>query len=45
MGTVLVVGGTQRMRRQIKRHLDVDLPVLHPVQVVDASLRGTNPFA
>jgi glycolate oxidase iron-sulfur subunit len=30
---------------QLKRHLDVDLPLLHPVQVVDASLRGRNPLA
>ncbi|MBW3604301.1 MAG: 4Fe-4S dicluster domain-containing protein [Actinobacteria bacterium] len=29
---------------QIKRHLQVDIPLLHPVQVVDASLRGRNPF-
>lgn len=30
---------------QLKRHLEVDLPLLHPVQVVDASLRGRNPLA
>jgi glycolate oxidase iron-sulfur subunit len=30
---------------QLKRHLAVDLPLLHPVQMVDASLRGVNPVA
>jgi glycolate oxidase iron-sulfur subunit len=30
---------------QLRRHLEVDLPLLHPVQVVDASLRGRNPLA
>jgi glycolate oxidase iron-sulfur subunit len=30
---------------QLRRHLEIDLPVLHPVQVVDASLRGRNPLA
>jgi glycolate oxidase iron-sulfur subunit len=29
---------------QLQRHLDADLPMLHPVQVVDASLRGVNPL-
>lgn len=28
---------------QIGRHLDADIPMLHPIQVVDASLRGRNP--
>jgi glycolate oxidase iron-sulfur subunit len=30
---------------QIKRHLDADIPLLHPVQLVDASLRGGDPLA
>ncbi|HEX6254827.1 MAG TPA: heterodisulfide reductase-related iron-sulfur binding cluster [Euzebyales bacterium] len=30
---------------QLRRHLDADLPMLHPIQVVDASLRGVNPLA
>lgn len=30
---------------QISRYLQTDIPVLHPVQVVDASLRGRNPLA
>lgn len=30
---------------QLKRHLEVDLPLLHPVQLVDASLRGVNPIS
>jgi glycolate oxidase iron-sulfur subunit len=29
---------------QISRHLDKQLPVLHPVQVVDASIRGVRPW-
>jgi glycolate oxidase iron-sulfur subunit len=29
---------------QISRHLDSELPVLHPVQVVDASIRGVKPW-
>jgi glycolate oxidase iron-sulfur subunit len=29
---------------QISRHLDKQLPVLHPVQVVDASIRGVMPW-
>lgn len=29
---------------QISRHLDSPLPVLHPVQVVDASIRGVMPW-
>jgi len=29
---------------QISRHLDSPLPVLHPVQVVDASIRGVKPW-
>jgi glycolate oxidase iron-sulfur subunit len=30
---------------QIRRHLDADIPVLHPVQLIDASLRGLDPIA
>ncbi len=30
---------------QIARYLDADVPVVHPVQVVDASLRGRNRLA
>jgi glycolate oxidase iron-sulfur subunit len=30
---------------QLKRHLAVEMPLLHPVQVVDASLRGRNPWS
>ena len=30
---------------QIARHLDVEVPVVHPIQVVDASLRGINRVA
>lgn len=30
---------------QINRHLDPPLPMLHPVQVVDASIAGSNPLA
>lgn len=30
---------------QIGRHLETDIPLLHPVQVVDASMRGRNPLA
>jgi hypothetical protein len=29
---------------QINRHLARPLPMAHPVQVVDAAIRGTNPF-
>lgn len=29
---------------QIGRHLDRDLPVLHPVQIIDASIRGVSPW-
>jgi glycolate oxidase iron-sulfur subunit len=29
---------------QINRHLERPLPMLHPVQVVDAAIRGRNPF-
>jgi glycolate oxidase iron-sulfur subunit len=29
---------------QINRHLERTLPMLHPVQVVDAAIRGRNPF-
>ncbi|MGH3311985.1 MAG: (Fe-S)-binding protein [Streptomyces sp.] len=29
---------------QIARHLDKPLPVLHPVQVIDASIRGVQPW-
>lgn len=29
---------------QISRHLDKQLPVLHPVQVIDASIRGVKPW-
>jgi glycolate oxidase iron-sulfur subunit len=29
---------------QIKRHLGTQLPLLHPVQVVDAAIAGRNPF-
>jgi glycolate oxidase iron-sulfur subunit len=29
---------------QINRHLEPRLPMLHPVQVVDAAIRGTNPL-
>lgn len=28
---------------QIRRHLD-ELPIVHPVQIIDASIRGENPF-
>jgi glycolate oxidase iron-sulfur subunit len=30
---------------QINRHLERQLPMLHPVQMVDAAIRGTNPLA
>jgi hypothetical protein len=29
---------------QINRHLERPLPMVHPVQVVDAAIRGANPF-
>lgn len=29
---------------QLQRHLAIDMPLLHPVQVVDASLRGVDPI-
>jgi glycolate oxidase iron-sulfur subunit len=29
---------------QIRRYLDDDIPLLHPVQIVDASLRGVDPI-
>jgi glycolate oxidase iron-sulfur subunit len=30
---------------QINRHLEHPLPMVHPVQMVDAAIRGTNPLA
>ena len=30
---------------QIRRHLDADLPLFHPVELVDASIRGVDPVA
>jgi glycolate oxidase iron-sulfur subunit len=30
---------------QINRYLERPLPMVHPVQMVDAAIRGTNPFA
>jgi glycolate oxidase iron-sulfur subunit len=29
---------------QIRRYIDQGIPLVHPVQLVDASIRGTNPF-
>src|SRR5690606_11630428 len=29
---------------QIRRYLDEGIPLVHPVQLVDASIRGTDPF-
>ena len=30
---------------QIRRHLDDELPLFHPVELVDASIRGVDPIA
>lgn len=39
-----VVTGNAGCLLQIGRHLDRELPVLHPVQILDASIRGVPPW-
>ncbi len=37
----LVVTANPGCLLQIRRHLGPDIPLLHPVQILDASIRGT----
>jgi glycolate oxidase iron-sulfur subunit len=39
----LVVTGNPGCLLQLRRHLGVEIPLLHPVQVLDASIRGVAP--
>jgi glycolate oxidase iron-sulfur subunit len=39
-----LVTGNPGCLLQIGRHLERDLPVLHPVQLIDASIRGVRPW-